>query len=274
MSIYKLICRTKSIQFYDMKKLFYCIILLAQFNKTYTQNTTQNVSSKSIHTISLGIGFSHTAMKNETLSPLIFSGNGVPMHLTYRRESSVSKQYFQVLYQAQNLKSPFGLTSEEQGGHLLYGYLRKVKTYDKTAIYLGGEMLIGGVYRNMPVNPNNDALTILNTLNISSSVDYKLGKHLLSGQLSLAVLGYNMRRGSNLSDDIGNGVTDALWANAKLETLPKYLNAALRLTYFVPTNAKHFRWQFDYLGNYYGFQQAQYFGVLTHQFTTSFTYQF
>jgi hypothetical protein len=257
-----------------MKKLFYLLILSAQFNDMSGQTTTTIAPTRPIHSISLGIGISHTVMKNETLSPLIFSGTDVPFHLTYRRESAVSKQYIQFLYQAQNLKSPFGLTSEEQGGHLLYGYLRKLKSYEKAAIYLGGEMHINGVYRNMPVNPNNDFLTILNSLNISGSMDYQLGKHHLEAQINLTVLGYNMRRGNNLSDDIGNGVTDALWANTRFETLPKYVNTALRLTYFVPTNAKHIRWRFDYLGNYYGFTQQQYFGVLQNQLTTSFTYQF
>lgn len=257
-----------------MKKLFYFLILLTQFNKIYGQTTTTIAPTKPFHSVSIGVGISHTAMKNKTVSSLIFSGYGVPFHLTYRRESNVSKQYVQILYQAQSLKSPFGFTSEEVGGHLLYGYLRKVKSYEKAAVYLGGEIQIQGVYRNMPVNPNNDYLTILNSLNLSGSISYKLEKHLLEAQISVAVLGYNMRRGSNFSDDIGNGVTDALLPNAKLETLPKYLNTALRLTYFVPTNAPHFRFRFDYSGNYYGFKQAQYFGVLENQLTTSLTYQF
>lgn len=257
-----------------MKNLLYFLILLTQTDKIWGQTPTINAPAKPIHSLSVGIGLSHTAMKNKAISPLIFSGIGLPISLTYRRQSAVSKQYAQILYQSQNLKSPFDLTSEELGGHLLYGYLRKVKTYQNGAFYLGGELQINGVYRNMPVNLNNDFLTVLNFLSVSGSMDYKLGKHLLSAQISLAVLGYNMRRGNNLSDDIGNGVTDALWANAKLETLPKFVNTALRLTYFVPTTAKHVRWRFDYLGNYYGFTQQQYFGVLNNQLTASFTYQF
>jgi hypothetical protein len=257
-----------------MKKLFYCLILLLQFNKTDGQNTTVNQPSKHISSISLGVGISHTAFKNKAISPNIFSGTGVPFYLTVRRESAVYKHYFQVMYQTQNLKSPFGLTSEEQGGHLLNGYLRKIKSYPNSTIYLGAEIQISGVYRNMPINPNNDFLTVLNTLSLSSSMDYKLGKQQLEAQINIAVLGYNMRRGNNLSDDIGNGVTDALFPNAKLETIPKYLNTALRLTYFVPTNAPHVRWRFDYWGNYYGFTKQQYFGVLQNQLTTAFTYQF
>jgi hypothetical protein len=257
-----------------MKKLFYFLILLAQFNKISGQNTTNDALSKPIKSLSLGIGISQTAMKNKTLSPLIFSGTGVPFYLTFRQERAGFKTYLQFSYQAQKLKSPFGLTSEEQGGHILNGYLRKIKAYEKSAIYLGAEIQISGVYRNMPVNLNNDFLTVLNSLNLSGLMDYKLRKHHLEAQINLAVLGYNTRRGNNLSDDIGNGVTDALWANARFETLPKYVNAALRLTYFVPSNAQHVRWQFDYLSNYYGFTQQQYFGVLQHQLTTSFTYQF
>jgi hypothetical protein len=257
-----------------MKKFFYFLILLLQFNKMSGQNTTKDALSKSIKSLSLGIGISQTALKNKAISPLIFSGTGVPFYLTFRRESAVYKSYFQFSYQAQKLKSPFGLTSEEQGGHLLDCYLRKVKSYKNAAIYLGGEIQISGVYRNMPINPNNDFLTVLNSLSLSGSMDYQLGKHHLEAQVNFAVLGYNMRRGNNLSDDIGNGVTDALFPNAKLETVPKYLNTALRLTYLVPTNAKHVRWRFDYLGNYYGFTKQQYFGVLQNQLTTSFTYQF
>lgn len=257
-----------------MKKLYFLLILMTIVVKINAQTVSDNPAKKATHSLSLGVGFSSMALKNEAVSPLIFSGVGVPIRLTYRRESATSKQYYELLYQAQNLKSPFGLIVEEQGGHLLYGYLRKLRSYEKAAIYLGGEMHISGVYRNMPVNLNNDFLTILNSINISSSINYKLNKHLFEAQLSLAVLGYNMRRGNNLSDDIGNGVTDALWGNARFETLPKYLNTAFRLTYFVPTNAQHFRWQFNYWGNYYGFTQQQYFGVLQHQLTTSFTYQF
>jgi hypothetical protein len=257
-----------------MKKLFYFLILLAQFNKMSGQNTTENARPKPINALSLSVEISHTALKFETVSPFIFSGIATPLQLSYRRENTVSKQSVELGYQSQTLKSPFGYRVVELGGHLFYSYLRKIENYNKSNIFVGGQLYLSGANRTMPEGLNNESTVIMSSLNVSSLADYAVGKHRFEAQLSLAILGYNLRPDNNIKGNFTEGLADNFIANGRLETLPRYTNVFWRLGYLVPTNARHFHWRFDYLGNYCGFQQRQYLGTLTHQFSTSLTYQF
>ncbi len=250
--------------------LFWSLVLTPIMGQT----ATENAPVKRANSLSLGVGFSHTALKFETVSPYIFTGVGVPFQLTYRRNSAVSKQSIELGYQSQTLKSPFGFKVVELGGQLSYSYLRRVKNSNKMNVFVGGSVRVSGVNRTMPQGLNNASTVVLSALHVSSLADYAVGKHRFEGQLSLAVLGYNLRPYNNLKGDF----TETLWGNfttnSRLETPPQYLDVFWRLGYFVPTNSKHFHWRFDYLGNYCGFQQRQFLGTLTHQFSTSFTYQF
>jgi hypothetical protein len=257
-----------------MKKLFYSLILLLTINKISGQTSTGIVLPKTQNALGLSVGLSHTDLKFETVSPYIFSGFATPFQLTYRRENSVSKQSVELGYQSQTLKSPFGFKVVELGGYLSYSYLRKVKNFNKLNLYVGGELRFSGANRTMPQGLNNESTVILSSLNASSLVDYAVGKHRFDAQLSLAVLGYNLRPDNNLKSNFSETLADNFAKNGRLETVPQYTNIFWRLGYLVPTNSRHFHWRFDYLGNYCGFQQRQFLGTLTHQFSTSFTYQF
>jgi hypothetical protein len=258
-----------------MKKLL-CILLFWSLVLTpiIGQTTTETQPSKPLHTISMGVGLSRTALKLETVSPLIFSGIGVPFQLTYRREKPFSRQMIQLAFQSQTLKSPFGFKLVEVGGHLSYSYLRRVKSFSTTHVYFGGELGVSGRDRTMPQGMNNASSTLINALKLVSLADFRQGKHRFETQLSLAVLGYNQRPNNNFSGDSYGEFFKDFKSNARLEVPPQYLDVSLGVAYFVPTTAKHFSWRFDYWGNYSGFQQRQYLGVLTHQFMTSITYQF
>jgi hypothetical protein len=257
-----------------MKKVFYFLILLVQFNKISGQTATTITPSKATHALGLSVGLSHTALKLETVSPYIFTGFATPLQLSYRRENTVSRQSVEVAYQGQTLKSPLGFKIVELGGHLSYSYLRKVKNFNKMNLFLGGELRFSGANRSMPQGLNNTSNVILSSLNVSSLANYAIGKHQFDAQLSLAVLGYNLRPYDNFKGNFTDSFFDNLATNARWETPPQYVNTFWRLGYLVPTTARHFGWRFDYLGNYCGFQQRQFLGTLTHQLTTSFVYQF
>ena len=91
-----------------MKKSL-CTVLFWSLVLTYSigQATTEIQPSKPIYSLSLGVGLSHTALKTEVISPLIFSGTDIPFQLTYRREGALLKSYIQLQYQSTTLKSPF-----------------------------------------------------------------------------------------------------------------------------------------------------------------------
>jgi hypothetical protein len=257
-----------------MKKLFFLLILLPQILKISGQNQATDVSPKAVHALSLSVGLSHTDLKFETVSPYVFSGVATPLQLTYRRNNAVSKQSIELGYQGQTLKSPFGFKVVELGGHLSYSYLRRVKNFNKLNLFLGGALHFSGANRTMPQGLNNSSTVVLSSLNVSSLADYAVGKQRFDAQLTLAVLGYNQHPNNNLKGNFTEGFLDSYTTNARLETPPQYLNVFWRLGYLVPTISRHFSWRFDYLGNYCGFQQRQFLGTLTHQLTTSFTYQF
>ena len=255
------------------KSLCFPIFLLFSF-KIMGQTLPVLASSKAVYSVGLGIGLGYTALKNETISPLIFTGFGAPISLTYRRESAISRQFLQLQYQAQTIQSPFDLPIEEVGGHLIFSYLRRIKSSAKSRFFWGAELRLEGVDRQMPKSLNSAFTVSLNSLNVNGLWDFSMGKNQFESEISVAVLGYNLRSGSNLSGVFDVSFFDYLKSNARFETLPKYLNATLRIAYFVPTNAKHFLWRVDYSGNYLGFKQRQYFGVLRNQISTSLTYQF
>lgn len=259
-----------------MKKYF-CIVLLVfgcSLTSLIGQTTTEKPTLKPLHAMSMGVGVSHTALKLETVSPLIFSGIGIPLQLTYRREKPVSRQTIQLSFQSQTLKSPFGFQLVEVGGHLSYSYVRRVKSFSTTNVYLGGEFAISGRDRTMPQGLNNASTTLINALKLVGLADFRQVKHRFETQLSLAVLGYNQRPNNNFSGDSYGSFFKDFKSNARLEVPPQYMDVSFGVAYFVPTTAKHFSWRFDYWGNYSGFQQRQYLGVLTHQLMTSITYQF
>jgi hypothetical protein len=258
-----------------MKKSLCIIILWSLVLTQIMGQATTEMPSKPTHSISLGMGLSRTALKMEVISPLIFSGSGMPFHLTYRRESTVSKQYIQLLYQSPTLKSPFDFKMQALDAFFTYGYLRKVKSFSKANLSVGGELQMMGSLRTMPQVINNDQVTMLNSLNITSTVDYAIGKHGFEAQLSIAALGYNIRTKDNFK--IGafeKSFSAFINSESHFETLPKYLNTAFRLSYVPQSNAKHLRWRVDYWGNFQRYNQRQYLGILQNQITTSLTYQF
>ncbi len=256
-----------------MKKLRSVLIFLSISLNLLAQKTTE-LRPKPVHSLGLGVGLSHTALKNSSISPLIFSGLGAPLHLTYRRESAKTKHYLQVQYQAQNLKSPFGFSIEEMGGHLIYGYLKKIKSHEKTTFYVGGNLQIQGVQRTMPQGQNNYSLMVLSTLNISGSMNYTLNKHLFEAQISVSTFGYNLWTGNSFNRNMDDGFFKTLPQNAQFQLPPNYLNASLRVSYFLPTASPHWRCRVDYWGNYYGFKERRFSDVLHNQLTTSVVYQF
>jgi hypothetical protein len=259
-----------------MKKSL-CIIFLWSFGLTQIMGqATTEMPAKPTHSISLGVGFSHTAMKITTISPLILKGVGVPLHLTYRRENTVSKHFVQLLFRQQTSKSPFGFDFTEQGGHLIYGYLRKVKSGDKLGVYLGGELQIQGVNGLTKKGYNSEVFLVLNGLNISSLVDYRLGKHFFEAQIALTALAYNRRPDTNLGRNFGKTAEDGvgLFTDARFEYPPQYLNTSLRLSYLPVLTAKHLQWRLDYWGSFYRFNPQQKYAVLQHQLMTSLTYKF
>lgn len=263
-----------------MKKLLFLLVLVLPnikiFGQAVAENTRLNVATKPVHALSLSVGLSHTALKTEVISPLIFSGTGVPLSLTYRRESAKSKQYVQLQYQSPTLKSPFDFRMTALDVFLGYGYLRKVKSFPKMNLYVGGELQIMGSFRQMPqAGSNNTQAVMLNGLNLSSLLAYSLGAHLLEAQISVAALSYNLRTKDNFK--IGafeENFSQFVDFGAYLETVPNYLNTSLRLSYIPPLKSKHWRWRVDYWGNFQRFQQRQYMGVLQNQISTSLTYQF
>jgi hypothetical protein len=259
-----------------MKKILRILLFLSNgFASAWCQSVVETVPSKPLNSLSFGTGFSHTALKMEVISPLIFSGTAIPFHLTYRRESMASKQYVQLQYQSPSLNSPFNFQMNALDAFLMYGYLRKVKSFGKMNLYVGGELQIMGSFRSMPQVINNNQVTTLNGLNISSILDYSIGQHIIEAQLSIAALGYNIRAKDNVK--IGayeETFSEFIGSESHLETLPNYLNTSLRLSYIPSSNSKHFRWRLDYWGNFQRFNQRQYMGVLQNQISTSLTYQF
>jgi hypothetical protein len=259
-----------------MKKILLILLFLSNgFASAWCQSVVETVPSKPLYSLSLGIGLSHIGLKTEVISPLIFSGTGTSFHFTYRRESAVLKHYIQLQYQAPTLNSPFDFRMNSLDAFLTNGVLRKVKSFDKTNLFVGGEVQIMGSFRQMPQVINNDQVTLLMGLNLSSILEYSLGKHTIEVQASIAVLGYNYRAKDNFK--IGafeKSLSEFLRSESYFETLPNYLNASLRLSYIPPLNSKHFRWRIDYWGNFQRFNQRQYMGVLQNQISASLTYQF
>jgi hypothetical protein len=260
-----------------MKKSL-CIIFLWSLVLTQImgQATAEMPLSKPVHSLSLGVGLSHTALKTEVISPLIFSGTGFPFSLAYRRESVKSKQYAQLLYQSPTLHSPFDLRMNALDAFLLYGYLRKVKSFNKMNLFVGGEVQVMGSFRQMPqVGGNNDQGIMLNGLNLSSILTYSLNAHTFEAQVSIAALSYNLRtKDNNKIGAFEQSFSELVRFGAYVETLPNYLNTSLRMSYIPPLKSKHFRWRLDYWGNFQRFKQRQYMGVLQNQISTSLTYQF
>jgi hypothetical protein len=259
-----------------MKKILLILLFLSNgFASAWCQSLIETMPSKPVHSLSLGVGLSHTGLKNETVSSLIFSTVGLPMHLTYRRESTVSRQYAQLQFLSQTLESPFKFMMEDVGGHLSYGYLRRIKSSTSMNIFLGGECQVQGAGRRMLNNINVPRLiTLFNSLHLAGMMDYSIGKHKFEGQLNVALLGYNLRAGNNLSDAFVSDLFDALGTRGKFETLPNYLNLAWRLSYIPFVSTRHIQWRVDYWGNFHRFNKGQYLGVLHNQLTTSLTYKF
>jgi Peptidase family S41 len=66
-----------------MKKILLILLFLSSgFASAWCQSVVDTVPSKSVHSLSLGFVVSHTALKDETVSPLIFSGIRFPLNLT------------------------------------------------------------------------------------------------------------------------------------------------------------------------------------------------
>jgi hypothetical protein len=267
-----------------MKKLLFLLVWALPNVKILGQTVAENApaipTTKPVHALGLSVGLSHTALKTEVISPLVFSGTGVPLSLTYRREGAKSKQYVQLQYQSPTLNSPFDFRMTVLDVFLGYGYLRKIKSFPKMNpkmnLYVGGEVQIMGSFRQMPqVGSNNTQAVMLNGLHLSSLLDYSLGEHRLEAHLSVAALSYNLRTKDNFK--IGafeENFSQLVAFGAYVETLPNYLNTSLRLSYIPPLKSKHWRWRVDYWGNFQRFQQRQYMGVLQNQISTSLTYQF
>jgi hypothetical protein len=258
-----------------MKKILLILLFLSNgFASAWCQSVVDSVPSKPVHSLSLGLVVSHTALKDETVSPLIFSGIRFPLNLTYRRESVVSKQYFQLYYQSVGLTTTTNFNLNQESGGLVYGYLRRLKSWKKTNLFVGAEIQLQGFKRDYIPASNSASMVLLNAFNLTGLVDYLLEKHKFEAQITLTAIGYNIRPMSNFFDNIADSRFKTFLDSGKFESIPDYLNASFGFSYQPPTTSKHIRWRFDYWGNFYQFKQQQYFGVLQNQLTTSFTYQF
>jgi hypothetical protein len=260
--------------FYNMKKLYFLILLMTIVIKINAQTASDNPPKKATFNLSLGVGFSSMSLKNETVSPLIFSGTGALFHLTGRRDGALWKSYFQLLYQRPTLKSPFETPIEMVGGHLLQGYLRQIKKGENLRFFVGSEVQFQGVAYEMPTSLNSNFRTFLSSLNLTGQMEYTLKKHRIEAQIGLTALGFNARPDNNFSVRASDDTFISWAASGKLETLPNYLNSTWRLSFYPLSISKRFGWRLDYVGNYYGFKQQQFFGVVQHQVSTSLNYQF
>ncbi len=63
----------------------------------------------------IGTGYAYSALKNETFSPLIQSGSGLPVQVFYRQSTAQRKLHGQFYYSSLSLTSDFdALTTDEQ----------------------------------------------------------------------------------------------------------------------------------------------------------------
>jgi hypothetical protein len=235
---------------------------------------TAEMPSKPVHSLSLGVGLTQIALKNETVSPLIFKGFGVPFSLTYRREKEASKHYFQLFYQSLSPTSSNNFTLNHESGGVIYGYLKRMKSWEKTHLFVGGEIQLQGFQRDYSPASNTTHMMLLNGFNVTGLMDYGLKNHKFQAQITLTGLGFNIRPKRNLYDNVVDSRFKTFVASGIFESIPNYLNASLRLSYLPPTVSKHIRWRFDYWGNFHRFKKPQYLGSLQNQVTTSLTYQF
>lgn len=217
--------------------------------------------------VGIGIGLSAIQFRNEVISPLTHSGVALPIALSFQRDKQHYRLFSQLLYQhAGQLSSTFGNTTQEQQASFLIGYVRSIYSKANLHYYLGGMLQSQGAARNNAFGQNNADQALLNTLSVLALATYRVNLHQFEAQLSAGLLGINLRNGTNLSSQNSN--------NVQIESPPKYLTAALRLSYVPPLSYQHFKIRFDLNSSFYRFDQDQLLGQAQQQLLVNFCYKF
>ena len=234
---------------------------------------TRQFMTRPVSSISLGLGISQSAFRNDEESVLIRTGFGVPVGLTYRREGLRTRQYVGIDYLSHNLRSRFGNTTAEVRGSLSYTYLRRVQSGQRLTLYAGGGVETQASIQTGVSGSGNNTGSLINALSVSGMSDYRLGKHGFEAQASIVLLGYAIRPGNPLftggKEPKFGDVINALNA----EIIPNFVGGAWRVAYFPPAVSRRWFWRIDYRGQLQRFSQGTALGFAQQQLTASIVYQ-
>lgn len=259
-----------------MKLILYLFVgLCLSSQPVFGRSTTDSAGTKAQSSLSLGLGLNVTSLRNETISPLIHSGLGVPASLAYRREAARTKQYVQLTFINHSLTSRFGNATDELRSGLGYTYLRRTNEWQRTNLYAGVEIATQFAIRTNPFGANNISGESLNSANATALMDYVINRHKVEAQVAVSVVGYNIRTRTNgYLGSATEGTFNGVISTGHWESLPAFLNGYVRLTYIAPTSSPHFGCRFDYTGSFNRFRQQQYLGIAQNQLTVSLIYRF
>ncbi len=236
---------------------------------------TRQFMNRPVSSVSLGLGVSQSAFRNDDESMLIRTGIGIPVGATYRREGPRVRQYVGVAYLSHGLSSRFGNETTEKRGSLSYTYLRRVRCGQRLALYAGGVVDVQVSFQPTPFGlmGSNGTGSLVNALLVSGLADYRAGKHGFEAQLSLAVLGFAILPGNPLFSGEEPAIGDVLKA-FQTETIPHFLGTTWRVSYFPPAVSHRWFWRIDYRGQLQRFVQKPELGFAQQQLVASLIYQF
>jgi len=205
-----------------MKKIIYIIFVIIIFkcSNTFSQENPNIVSANTQHIFTLSSGMSLHSLRDEMMSPLIYSGNQIPIEFSYRFRGLSSRHTFLFYYDNSELNSSITKAYNDVSvSHYInnlnlnfeYSFATKVKELEdlNTTCFLGARFssmlnLRNHYFSQGMSHESAEQMTSLGIYFLSESYFQKESNNYLRVEINIPFISYallNNRYNANVSEE-------------------------------------------------------------------------
>ncbi len=271
---------------------FILIIIVILINTSFSQEITTDVRTQTHHLITFSSGMSLHSVRDEMMSPLIYSGTQIPIALSYRYRGLSNRHTVALFYDQSDLKSSITKNSSHYIKNLNmsfeYTFSTKAWAFENlnTTCFLGARFscmlnLRNHYYLKDKSHMSAEQMTGLGIYFLTETVFRKESNYFLRVEVNIPFISYallNNRYNANVSEKFGDldfekSIMWQIFKKGDLVTFNKLFEIQAEISYIFFVNA-HFGFDLRYHFQYYSFEQFESLfraNVLSNQFLIGFT---
>jgi hypothetical protein len=262
-----------------MNKIIYIIFVIIIFkcSNTFSQENPNIVSAKTQHIFTLSSGMSLHSLRDEMMSPLIYSGNQIPIEFSYRFRGLSSRHNLLFYYDNSELKS--SITNKTSASHYInnlnlnfeYSFGTKVKVLEdlNTTCFLGARFssmlnLRNHYFSQGMSHESAEQMTSLGIYFLSESYFQKESNNYLRVEINIPFISYallNNRYNANVSEefddiDVEKNILWQLFKKGNFVSFNKLFEIQADISYNIFVS-NHIGFDLRYRFKYYSFEQHE-----------------